>query len=191
MGGLGKITDSIVSKAELEAAEIIKKAQAEAEEIIKSAKAEVEKKRKTAEERINGAVEKIMLMGQGNDRQEERQIMLASKSKTILAITEEAKKRMKNMKRQEYKKALLKLIKMYSEGKEGEIFFSKKDIDTVDGEIKELLEKEKLKISGEPCSFENGFIIKYGKTEINCSIDSLFEEKYSELTDLVNLCLKE
>ena len=187
MGGLGKITDAIVSKAELEAEEIIKKATDTANEIIQSAKTEMEEKSKVAEEKIREAVEKIMLMGASGDRQEERQIMLASKSNTISQIIDEAGNKMKSM----GKDVLLKLIKMYSEGKEGEILFSAKDKELVDGEVKKLLEEEKLKMSEELCAFESGFVIKYGKIEINCSTDSIFEEKYSELTDIVNSCITE
>ncbi len=189
MGGLEKITDSIVSKAELDAAEIIKKAEETAGEIIKSAESEMNKKRKQAEEKISEAVNRIMTMGQGNDRQAERQILLTAKSKIISEIIEEAKNKMKNMGKEEYTEVLFTLIKKYSEGKEGEILFSAKDKEFVDSKIKTLLEEEKLEISKECCKEECGFVIKYGKVEINCSYDSLFEEKYSELTDIVNTCI--
>lgn len=192
MGGLEKITDSILEKAKAEAALIIEKAEEEAESVKKAGEEEREKRKAEADERINEECERILRMGRGNDVREERQILLAAKSKAIKEIIEEAKDKMKNAERDRYLEILKKLLENSVSGKEGEIIFSERDKKLIDdGFIEECkqISSGKLTISNEVCNIDSGFIIRYGKIEINCSIDSIFEDKYNELTDLVNACI--
>ena len=43
-----------------------------------------------------------------------------------------------------------------------------------------------LDISKEKSDISGGFIIKYGNTEQNCSLDAIFKEKKDELVDYIN-----
>lgn len=190
MGGLEKITGAIISKAELEASKTIEKAQKQAEEILNKAKLEAENKIKNEQMLLNEECERILQMGKAGDRQEIRQIALASKSKVIFEIIEEAKNKIKNLGIREYTTVLERLIEKFAEEKKGEILFSETDKKAAEV-IKALLKEKNLELSGETASCDRGFVIRYGKIEINCSIDSVFEEKYSELTDLVNSVITE
>ena len=89
-------------------------------------------------------------------------------------------------------KLLKTLLKNSVPGKNGEVIFSKKDKELADKEltayIKEI-SKEALTISDKTADIDSGFIIRCGKIEINCSVDSIFEDKHSKLTDIVNACV--
>lgn len=193
MGGLEKITGHILDNAKTEADEIIKKAKAQAEEIKVNATEKREERKKTEQERITAECEAIINMNNSNDRQEKREILLESKNKLIEEIIAEAKENIKNADKSEYLLILKTLLKKSISDKKGEIIFSKRDKAFVDADF--IAECEDisgglLKVSDEVTNADGGFIIRYGKMEINCTIDSLFEDKYSELTDLVNSCIK-
>ena len=46
-----------------------------------------------------------------------------------------------------------------------------------------------LKLSKDPAPVKNGFILKYGGIEENCSLDALFASRTDALVDKVNAAL--
>ena len=192
MGGLEKITEHIIENAKAEADVIIKNAEAQTDEIKRNASVERAKRKALFEEKINAECEKYLQMSSGQDKQEQRQILLSSRSQAIESIISEAKQRIKNAGKEEYISMFKKLLKNAVTEKSGEILFSKHDKEMIDaetiGEI-DTISKGLLKISHELAEADCGFILRYGKIEINCSVDSIFEDRYNELTDLVNSCI--
>ena len=77
----------------------------------------------------------------------------------------------------------------------GELLFSRKDLARLPEDFGELVKKlaaEKggsLTIGEESANIENGFILRYGGVDENCSLSSLFAEKKDLLTDLVSRTL--
>lgn len=192
MDGLNKITERIIEKARSEADEIIGKAQAEADEIIKQSETKKEKIKSEAHERLTSDCDKIMKMGESADRQNEKSIILQMKSAAINEIIEEAKNRLKNCGEAEYIEILKTLLKNSVPDKNGEVIFSARDKTIADKELTDYIDtisNGRLVISDETADFDCGFIIRCGKLEINCSVDSIFEDKRSKLTDIVNACV--
>lgn len=192
MGGLEKITEHIINNAKIKADEIINEAKRKADEIKKLA--EDENKKLTAEndEKIKSECEKIMQMSASSDRQNERQAVLDAKSSVIKSIIKEAEERIISMGKAEYLEFLKTILKNSQSGEKGELVFSEADKKLVDDELITEIEKISggaLKVSSETAQVDKGFIIRYGKTEQNCSIRSIIEDKYNELTDLVNSCI--
>lgn len=189
MGGLEKITEQIIKKANDEAELIINDAKQKALAISNESKKEINELFKNNQNIIKNDCEKIMSMAQSQDRQRERSELLKARSEVIETIISDAKKAITEMEKDKYKEVLLKILKNSMTESEGEIIFSKNDIKLVDDDfIKKIkdLSKGKLTVLKETQNIENGFIIRYGKIEQNCSIESIFEEKHNELTDLVN-----
>lgn len=189
MGGLEKITEQIIKKANDEAELIINDAKEKALAISNESKKEINELFKNNQNIIKNDCEKIMSMAQSQDRQRERSELLKARSEVIETIISDAKKAITEMEKDKYKEVLLKILKNSMTESEGEIIFSKNDIKLVDDDfIKKIkdLSKGKLTVLKETQNIENGFIIRYGKIEQNCSIESIFEEKHNELTDLVN-----
>ena len=194
MSGLEKITEHIINKANAQAEKIINTAQQKADEIILSAKKDAEDFKNAENLKIASECEKIIQTAESENRQHTRRAMLQAKSRAISQIIEDAKKTVKNASPEEYKKILLTILKKSVSDIEGEILFSLKDKKIIDSEFIKQTEKisdGKLKISEDFCDIDGGFIIKYGKIDINCSIDAIFEDKYNELTDLVNSILSQ
>ena len=192
MGGLEKITEHIINNAKKSADEIINDARKKAEEIKKLSDDENNKLTSENNEKIKAECEKIMQMAASSDRQNERQAVLDAKNSVIKSIIKEAEERIISMEKAEYLEFLKTILKNSQSGENGEILFSETDKMLVDDELIADFEKISggvLKISDETAPIDKGFIIRYGKTEQNCSIHSIIEDKYNELTDLVNSCI--
>lgn len=194
MSGLEKITEHILENAKKIAAENIESAKLKADSINNETKMIADKMQKDAHELIKNDCDKISEMAKASDRQTRKQLLLKAKSDVIKDIINEAKNSLKNMDTQEYLEALKTILKNSINGDVGEILFSPKDKKLIDnGFIKFVsdISQNKLTISDETVNIDSGFIIRYGKIEQNCSVDSIFEEKYNELCDIVNKCLLE
>ncbi len=189
MSGLEKITEHIISKANKKAFENTEKAKKEADTISQNAKAEAEKMREELQKRITADCEKIMQMSDAGDKQTKRQILLKAKSDIIKSIIEDAKNTVKTMDTEKYTEIIKTILKNSVTDKCGEILFSAKDKKIVDDDflkyVKEISNNQ-LTVSEEAADIDSGFIIRYGKIEQNCSVDSIFEDKYNMLSDLVN-----
>ncbi len=53
----------------------------------------------------------------------------------------------------------------------------------------EVFEKSAVYISKQPVSIENGFLLSYGKMQINCTFKSVFDEKMDSLKDVLSAYL--
>lgn len=189
MGGLEIIIDRIISNAKKTADENINDAKLKAEQIEKEAKEKADMLKKENEQKITADCEKVKQMAESADRQGMRHSLLKAKNDVIKRIIAEAKEHIKSMNGEKYTDILKKLIKNNISDEAGVIIFSKKDFSLVDESFKEYIKEvsqSKLEVSKELADIESGFIIRYGKIEINCSVDSIFEDKYNELSDLVN-----
>lgn len=189
MGGLKKITEHIIKKANDEADVIINDALKKASVINSESKKEIDELIKTNQIAIKNDCDKIVSMAESQDRQQKRSEILKARSEVIEKIICDSKKAIIEMDKEKYKEVLLKILKNSMTGEKGEIIFSKNDSKLLDEEFTEkvtAISGKKLTISKETQDIGNGFIIRYGKIEQNCSIESIFEEKHNELTDLVN-----
>ncbi len=192
MGGLEDITEEIINGAKMSAQDILTQAKQKADEIKKANDEEkriilLKKDRETSEE-----CERIIEMSQASDRQIERQLLLDARNFVIKSIIDEAEKRIKAMSREDYQDFLKEILKNSQTGEDGAIVFSSLDEDALDDSFKKECVKisdGKLLVSEELFGADRGFIIKYGKTEQNCTIHAIIESKYNELTDIVNECV--
>lgn len=189
MSGLEKITEHIINDAKGKAEEIINKAKSEADEIIRANDEKNTALINENKEKILSETTKITQMAASSDRQEERQALLDVKNSVIKEIIKSAEDKILNMSKQDYVECLKTILKNFISCEKGEILFSKTDKKLLDDDFisycKEVSDGN-LVVSEEIAQIERGFIIRYGKIEQNCSISSIIEEKYNELTDLVN-----
>lgn len=184
MGGLEKITEHILNKAKAQADEIISAAEKKACEIKADTEKTADKMKSEHDILIKNECDRILQMAQSASRQSKRQAILKAKSDVISQIINDAKNSIKNMDKKEYVEMLKTILNNTSVDSEGEIIFSKEDRPLITNDF--IADKKGLKISDEYANIDAGFIIRYGKIEQNCSIDSIFEEKYNLLSDKVN-----
>lgn len=193
MGGLSKITESILGEAQSEAKKILDAASAEEREIL--AKCEEDKAKITEDEakKLQEECMELSRLAETAADAEAREIILSAKNKAIEKITEYLKESLKNADKEEYFEFLAKLCKGNRESGDGVMYLSKEDLARMPADfekrVNEGLTSGKITISAEPTNTNGGFIIKYGKVDINCTLDSIFEEKKNDISDIINKSL--
>lgn len=189
MGGLEKIIESIIGEAEVKADEIISDAKKTVDEIYAESE---QNKEKIIEESTILTQEECMKISKKTEAEAEaeaRRIILSAKRNAIEEILKQIKEKIKNAPSKEYFDLLVKLAKANREEMAGEMFFGKKDLEILPKDfsekINEGLQNGSITIADKPLDIDGGFIIKYGKVDINCSIESIFEDKKNELSDII------
>ena len=185
MTGLEKMVSQILEEADASAAVMISDAEKKAAEILGEAGEKADKIRQQREEQSRAKVKSY----------EERTASAAAKQELIGKVIADACDRVKNLDEGKYFEILKSMAEKYLLPREGEICFSKKDLERMPAnfreEIKGLAQKKggTLEISGEARNIDGGFILVYGGIEENCSIDAMFAEKRDELLDQVRKIL--
>ena len=188
MAGIENITSLIKQDAENTAAEIISNAKSKAEELNKQA-------HKDADEKISAVVKSqdvkfasIIERAKSSAELEKRKSLLSAKQEVISEIIEKAKESLENLPDDEYFDLLIKLVEKYSTEESGSIALGAKDLKRVPSDFEakaNSVSKGKLTLSKDSINIKNGFLLLYGGIDINCTFDSLFDEKNEEILDKV------
>lgn len=193
MGSLENITSHIIETAEKEALQITQKAENEAAELKKDCEKEISALKNENSLKIARECERLSAIAESDMRQCEKDALLLKKREIIENIIEDVKNNVKKLSQTEYLDILKNLLQSFAFSAKGELIFSKHDKELLNEDILSELKKNssELTISEETAPFECGFIIRNGKTEQNCSVEAIFEDKYNRLVDLVNRSLSE
>ena len=192
MGGLDKIIEEIKDQANAEAGQILKEADEYCDEYMKEITDKVadeveafEKKEKSKRDLYDEKVKSGALFRERNE-------ILKTKQQCINEVIKEAEYTICNLETKHYFDFLSKLFEGNFDGKDGEMFFGKEDLERMPEEFKEKIKAiadnkgAKVNISDKTKNIKNGFILVYGEIEENCTIQSLFDEKSDALRDIVN-----
>ena len=192
MSGLDNIIKEIDHKAELEAGQIIAEAKeycdkylAQENEKIRNEVADFEKKAKQ---------ERELYISKANSGAEfsERNAVLGAKQLNINLALEKAYEKMISLPDQEYFEMLLKILKANVVGKQGEILLGKKDLDRIptgfEADANQIATEVggKLALVKEAADISDGFILRYGLIEENCTLQSLIDTKLEQLKDVAS-----
>lgn len=194
MSSLDKITDKIIEQANEKANKILHQAEVKVKEIQERVKNE--QNSLIAETKIIAEKEhKIVIeQSESSDRQERRQQLLAVKRKCIRQVISESKQQIESLPKKEYFDLLLRLFKRNALPDNGKIYFSRLDSRRVPVDFikqcNEFLKEGSVELAGENKTINNGFVITYGKVEIDCSIDSIFKSNSQILEDKAAVFLK-
>lgn len=191
MAGAENIINEIMQEARDKADGIVASANAEADAARAAAKKEYDAyvaKAKEAAEREAGEWAKRV---ESQTALRRRQATLAAKQEIIESVIDGAYARLAGQEDAEYFRMILTLVGKNAQKDEGEILFSEKDLTRLpEGFAKELAKAAEgaggtLKISDTPAKIENGFILRYGGIDENCTLEALFAEKREALADRV------
>lgn len=195
MSGLDKMKSRIFEEAEQSAAQILDQAKKDAEEIVKAA---VEKAGAEAENiRVKAAAnaKEYEKRAESSADMNRKQALLAAKQDVIQTVLDAAYRQVKDMDEAAYFELLGKMLDRYVLAQDGEICFSKKDLDRMPKVFTEKIGASakakggKLVISEEARKIDGGFILVYGGIEENCTIKAVFDAKREELADEVKKLL--
>lgn len=188
MSALDNITEEILKQADDQADEIINKATVKVSELQKDVKEKQDELLNEAKNMAENEHKKIISHSQSSDRQNRKQKLLSIKRKVIKDIVAESKNQIEKFPTKEYFDLLLMLFEKNAlKDQDGDIYFSKNDLKRLPKDFikrcNEKLSEASIRLAGESENINNGFLIIYGKIEINCSIDSIFESNSQLLED--------
>lgn len=192
MAGLDKIVSQILDDAGKEAEEAVRKAKTEAEDILKNAGDECRKLEEEGEKKREEQTVSHMERIKSSAELKKRQAVLLAKQQVITDMLDKAYQSLLSKDTDAYFALIRRMVDKFVLAKQGEIYFSKKDLDRMPEGFETELEKaasEKggsLKLQTEAKNIDGGFILVYGGVEENCSFKALLSAKKDELSDKVH-----
>ena len=195
MTGLEKMVSQILEEADASAAVTVSDAEKKAAEILDEAGKKADEIRQQREEQSRAKVKSYDERTASAADMKRRTAVLAARQELIGSVIADACERVKNLDEEKYFEILKNMVGKYLLPKDGEICFSRKDLERMPAdfreEIRSMAEKKggALEFSGEARNIDGGFILVYGGIEENCSIDAVFAEKRDELLDQVRKIL--
>lgn len=192
MAGLELITGKIISDAVMAAEGKKATALTNAENIRAEYSEEIERVKRAADEEIDEIKAAAEESAKALLKSKEREALLLVENEAIAEIIKEAKKCIEELSATEYFALLTEIYKNNAEDMEGELLLSSEDKKNMPADFLESLSKikGKLTLSDEDLTAK-GFVVRYGKVELNCTIDAIFEDKYNIFSDIASACCKE
>lgn len=188
--------ENIISKIESDSENSIKSAAAKAEEqgreiadkLISEAESEAEKILLAASEKA----ENISRLSAGRCEKLKKQNLLAARVELINQTISDALSEIEGCTDEKYFDYLLKILKSNIQPGECTMFLGEKDMGRALGDFEEKAKAlagesgAALTLSPVASKIKNGFYLKYGDIEINCTFDALAQSKKEELFETVN-----
>ncbi|MEE8836450.1 MAG: V-type ATP synthase subunit E family protein [Eubacteriales bacterium] len=195
MAGVDNIIKEILQDADNQTKEILGEAQKKADEIRAAAQAEAEKTETDmaakAEKDAASHADRI----QSQIGMKKKQAILAARQEVIREVIDRAYAKLDAQDDDAYFAMIEKLAKTSVQPEEGEILFSQRDLDRLPKDFEKKLSDiaaehgGKLTLSDTPAPVDNGFILRYGGVDENCSLKAIFSAKQEELQDEVHKAL--
>lgn len=191
MNGLEEIVLAIKQKAEKQGDDIIAAAKQKAEEIKLEAENKAKAETKRAEEETERKCKALLETSASAAESERLREILKFKSEQVREIIADIPVSLSRLTAEEYFAVLEKIaLSNFHKGKEGTIHFSADDLkrlpdDFIAG-INKTLKKEGAALNlGEAVNIKNGFVLRYGDIEENCSFDAIINSKEDALKDKI------
>ena len=191
MAGIDNITNAILQEAKEKAASVISAAERKAAESKAAAEQEgKELSGKIAEKAARDAI----IYGERIESQAgmlKKQAALTAKQEIINGVIDAACEKLRKQGDADYFSMITALVGKHLRAEKGEILFSAKDLGRLPSGFADALSKlasaagGALVISKEAAEIDDGFILRYGGIEENCTLKALFSEKHEALVDKV------
>ncbi len=180
MSGIEKITARLNEETEAQCREILFNAKKKAAEIVSRAQTEGNETIKRAETEANKRGEQIMASAASQSAANARKAMLSAKVEMINEVLAGAKKSLHDLSDEAYFNALAGLAHKNKQEGVGEMLLCERDLRRMP---KDFIDKlgYGIKVSPVPADIEDGFILKYGEIEQNCTFGALFSAYSQEL----------
>lgn len=192
MTGLDKIISQILDDAGKEADEVLRKAQSEADEILSTAKADCEKMEQDGAKKLEADSASYMERIKSSAELKKRQAVLLAKQTVISDMLNQAYEALLSKEPEAYFTLIRKMLDKFVLAKQGEIYFSQKDLERMpagfEAEIEKTAESKggTLSLARETKDIDGGFILVYGGVEENCSFKALLSAQKDRLSDKVH-----
>ena len=194
MNGLNNIITKINEQTELSAGRIIEESKKRAEEILAAAKNEADALTKDILDKASVKADVISSKAKSSSLLEYKRVILAKKSEIIDSVVNDALDSLCNAEDNDYFGYIESLVKSHVIAGEGVLVFNSKDLKRLPSGFSEKLaeivsEKGSLKISEKAGNFSGGFVIEYPEMRIDCTFDSLADDKIDDIRDEISKVL--
>lgn len=183
MNGLDKLKEKIIFDAKTEAEKILSDAERNAAKIL----AEFKEKAGNEEKHILSEADKkamhIVRTAESNANSDGRKKILKEKRKIMDSVFQKARETAENLPDSEYFGIIYSLAEKCGGG---ELLMSENDKNRIPEDFAKKIEvcgNGKITVSKEYANIKNGFVLRNGLTEENCSFDAIIEEKSERLLD--------
>lgn len=196
MAGIDKITGEILASGRERADEIKKKADADAAAIFAAANEEIRASGEVNAAKIREDGAKALQRAKSQAGLVRRQTLLAARQGLLDEIIEKAYKELSGKPASEYFQMLEGILKKNVRAEKGEMLLGAADLARLPKDFPERVRKiakeagGELTLSKEAARLENGFLLRYGGIEENCSLRALFASRQNEMTDAVLAALE-
>lgn len=195
MAGIDNITGEILLDARKQADSILTEAREKAGILKADAAKEAEAVKAKALQKAAAEAAEYERRIQSQIDMQRRQAILAGKQEIIAEVIARAQEKLRKQDDASWLAMLEKLLANNVQAGDGEIIFSEEDKKRLSSDVAELVSRaaaEKggtLKMSEETADIADGFVLRYGGIDENCSLKALFDEKQEQLQDVVHQLL--
>lgn len=195
MAGVKELTAMILQDAREKADAIITEANEKAKAVEDEAAAKAKKASEEAALKAKKDADDYAARVRSQIGMQQRQRTLKVKQDIIEQVINQAMEALENQDDASYFSLINDLIQKNAHKDEGEILFCEKDLSRLTPEIKAAIQDSakkaggSLTISEEKAAIDNGFILRYGGIEENCTFKSLLSEKQELLRDTIQQVL--
>ncbi len=188
MDGLDRLTQKITDDAKAQAEKIIAEAQKQADTSVAEAVAAAERKYAEATAEADKKAEITLSGYESGANSAGRKKLLSAKHELIKNSFDKAMNILENLSDADYFEVIYKIIKKFKTDKKSELLMCDKDLKRLPADFGETLNKisnGNITLSDEPAAIKNGFILRCGMVEENCSFNSLIGTDSEKLQDKV------
>ena len=195
MAGINGITDEILLEARKQAEDIIAGAKVSADAVREKARADSLVLRENRAGEAGRQADILRSRARSQSSLLRRQALLSAKQEIIESVIEKAYDRLSGLDDDAYFDILGRLLKKAVRPEAGELCLSAGDLERLPADFAAAaaaMAREaggSLTVSTEAAPIDNGFILKYGGIEENCSLRALFSSMKDQLQDKVNAAL--
>ena len=195
MAGVDRITEEILQEAKAGAQELLGEAKKKAEAVTEQAREEASKIVESGEKEAAALLQQQEERAHSSAAMRLKQAMLAAKQEVIDDIIGKAYEKLAGQEADGYFGMVVALLKKNIHAGDGVICFSKEDLQRLPAGFEKVAGKVESEAGGSltvdpvPAKIANGFILKYGGVEENCSLNALFAQSKEALRDSVSSIL--
>lgn len=183
MNGLDKLKEKIMYEANDAAQKAIADANIRADKILAEFKEKAEEEERRILEEADKKAMLIVRSAESNARLDGKKKILKEKRTIMNGVLKKARERAAELPDSEYFEIIYSLAEKCGSG---EMFISENDKNRLPKDFEEKIRNisnGKIIVSKEFADIDNGFVLKDGMSEENCSFDGIIEAKLEELQD--------
>ena len=181
MSGLDKITERLNEECAAQCAGIEAAAHEKAEQITARAQADGNALIREYESAARKQADALVARADSAGALEARREALRVKTELVEDVLADAKRMLRGAAADVYFERLGALIARHAQPGEGVLFFGENDLRRMPEAFRAALPAG-ISVSAAPAPIGDGFILKYGDVEINCTFDALFAAAHDDLT---------